>query len=160
MGILIMTISLKKGISKKGIELIKFLESDELTVYRDSAGIPTVGVGHVVLPIDNLKVGDKITQAQSTAFLKQDLRNAENTVKIGVKAPLNKNQYDALVSFVFNVGSGAFKSSSLLRKLNTFDYQGALEQFGKWKYITVNNQKVVSAGLVNRRKYEQQLFNS
>ncbi len=162
-----MTFTLKKGISANGIDQLKYLEGERLKVYRDEAGYATVGVGHKVMPVDNLKVGDTITPLKSGQLLKNDLINAERAVSMGVKVPLNKNQYDALVSFVFNVGSGALltggkdgQPSTLLLKLNDYDYQGALKEFTRWKYVTKNGVKIVSDILVRRRKFEQNLFNS
>jgi len=162
-----MTLTLKKSISAKGIKQLKYLEGERLKVYIDQAGYPTVGVGHKVLPQDNLKIGDTITPLQSGKFLKQDLQNAERAIKMGVKVPLNQNQYDALVSFIFNVGVGAFLNggkndapSTLLRKLNDYDYQGALAEFPRWKYVTENGVKSVDDILVRRRKFEQDLFNA
>ncbi len=163
-GLLLMTITLKKKTSINGIEHVKFLEGEILKVYPDEGGRATVGVGHLVTPQDNLKMGDRITPMQSAKLLRQDLSIAERAIKDYVKVPLNQNQYDALVSFIFNVGVSAFahindgKGSTLLQKLNAYDYQGALEQFAAWKYVTKDGVKVESDILKRRRKYEQNLF--
>src|SRR5690348_9873974 len=103
--------------SPHGIKLLENREGVRLTVYKDSKGIPTVGVGHVVLPEDGLKLGDKITQAQCDAFLAHDLGKCENAVNGAVKVPMTQNQFDAMVSFAFNIGVEGFKTSSVVRKL-------------------------------------------
>ena len=151
---------LQKTMSQKGIAHLKSLEGEKFTVYLDQAGLPTVGVGHKVLPSDNLNVGDTITQQRIANLLARDLIAAQKAVNNYVTVPLNQNQFDALVSFVFNIGVDRFKRSTLLRRLNDYDYQGALAEFSKWKYITINNEKVISEGLVNRRFFEQDLFNA
>lgn len=152
--------TIKKILSDKGMDHLKFLEGERLTVYRDSADIPTVGVGHKVLPQDNLAVGDTITQAQSDAFLRADLKSAEHAINSLVKVPLNQNQFDSLTSFVFNIGINAFRESTLLAKLNQYDYQGALAEMERWRFSTnqFTGQKEVDQVLVRRRQYEQDLF--
>lgn len=149
--------NLKKSTSQNGIEHLRFVEGERLNVYNDEAGHPTIGVGHKLLPDENFTT---ITAAQSEQLLRNDLKKAEKIVNLNVKVPLNQNQYDALVSFAFNVGAGNFKTSTLLNRLNNSDYKGALAQFPRWKYITKNGTKVLSSGLVNRRSYEQDLFNA
>jgi GH24 family phage-related lysozyme (muramidase) len=84
----------------------------------------------------------------------EDLKVFESAVRRLVTVPLNQNQFDALVSFVFNVGEGAFKDSTLLRLLNSGNYKAASAQFGKWVYAG----KQVLPGLVARRESEYQLF--
>lgn len=155
-----MTFTLKKGISSKGIELLKFLEGEKFVVYFDKAGHKTVGVGHKILPSDNLNIGDSITPLESGKFLRNDLSTAERAIRNNVLVPLNQNQFDALTSFIFNVGTGAFANSTMLRKLNQYDYSGALAEFPRWKFITVNGIKDESPALITRRKYEQDLFNN
>lgn len=151
---------LKKSMSNNGLDHLTFLEGERLMVYRDSANIPTVGIGHKVLPADDLEVGDMITPAQVRTFLISDLAEAEAAVNNLVVVPLNQNQFDALVSFVFNVGRTNFKSSTLLSKLNQYDYQGALAEFERWRYSTDAHTGVkdVDDVLVRRRAYEQNLF--
>ena len=82
------------------------------------------------------------------------MKEFESTVNTSVKAPLTQNQYDALVSLSYNIGSNAFKNSTLLKKLNSGDYKGAAEQFLVWN--KVNSKRV--QGLVNRREAERNLF--
>lgn len=161
-GLIFMAIprSLQKSVSPNGIKQLKFLEGERLDVYLDAGNIPHVGVGHKIIPSDNLVMGDTITQTRSDQFLTRDLLTAKKTVNNYVNVPLNQNQYDALVSFVFNIGADNFRRSTLLNRLNDYDYQGAMAEMSRWKYVTINDKKIVSEGLVNRRLYEQDLFNA
>ncbi len=138
-------------------ELLLFLkvwEGVRTRVYLDSVKKPTVGVGHLVLPSDHLKVGDVITHARVDAFLTKDVQSALKGVNQLVKARITKNQCIALTSFVFNLGQGRLASSTLLIKLNGGDYKGAADQFLRWTHA---GGKQIQ-GLVNRRNAERALF--
>lgn len=102
------------NISRNGIEFIKKEEGLVLNAYLCPANVLTIGYGHT----NGVKKGDKITEEQAEDFLVNDLLYSERIVNKMVKVKLNQNQYDALVSFVFNVGSGNFINSTLLKKLN------------------------------------------
>ena len=102
------------NISKNGIDFIKKEEGLVLNAYLCPANVWTIGYGHT----NGVKKGDKITEEQAEDFLINDLLYSERIVNKMVKVKLNQNQYDALVSFVFNVGSGNFINSTLLKKLN------------------------------------------
>ena len=134
----------------KGIQLIKSFEGLRLHAYQCQAGVWTIGYGHT----KGVKKGDMITELKAETLLVIDLQNSEYTVNKLVKAPLNQNQFDSLVSFVFNVGSGNFQKSTLLKKLNKKDYAGAANEFQKWIYAN----KKVSNGLKRRREAEKRLF--
>ncbi|MDY4594133.1 MAG: lysozyme [[Pasteurella] aerogenes] len=142
-------------ISERGINFIKSEEGERLTAYQDIVGVWTIGVGHTGY-VDNKPVskGMKISQDKSRELLLKDLRRFEKTINDSVKVPLKQNQYDALVSLAFNIGEGAFARSTLVRKLNALDYQGASVQFLVWK----NAGGRVSKGLLNRRKREKGMF--
>ncbi|MCX8738420.1 MULTISPECIES: lysozyme [unclassified Gilliamella] len=142
-------------ISEKGLELIKSFESLAVKAYKCPAGIWTIGYGHT----KNVKENDRISQAQAECFLMQDLYPVEQSINKLVKVKLNQNQYDALCSFVFNVGVSAFNQSTLLAKLNIGDYLGASKEFCRWNKITVNGVKQSCIGLANRRQAEEDLFN-
>lgn len=143
-----------REVNQAGLDLIKAAEGVRNTVYRDPVGIPTVGVGHVVLPDDNLEVGDTISDEQADQFLEQDLQTAASAVESLVTVDLTDNQFAALVSLVFNIGQGNFKGSTLLRLLNVGDMQGAANQFLKWN----RSRGKVLPGLVTRRANERALF--
>lgn len=140
---------------RNGLDLIKSFEGLKLTAYLCPARIPTIGFGHTktVRPDDVGK--KKITENEAERLLKADLVNFESSVNKLVKVPLNQNQFDALVSFAFNVGSGALSTSTLLKKLNAKDYKGAADQFARWNKA---GGKVLN-GLVRRRAAEAALFN-
>ena len=148
-------IELDESLSDNGMRLLEQFEGLRLEAYLDSAGIATIGWGSIKYPNGNkVKLGDKITKAQAKQYKLHDLKEFESTVNTSVKVPLTQNQYDALVSLSYNIGSGAFKNSTLLKKLNSGDYKGAAEQFLAWNKS--GGKKV--QGLVNRREAEQKLF--
>lgn len=136
--------------SKEGMELIKSFEGCRLKAYQDVAGIWTIGYGHT----GNVQPGMSITQEQAETFLRADLKKFEQCINRCVAVPLTQNMFDALVSFTYNVGTGALQRSTLLRKLNRGDTEGAAEEFNKW----VRAGKKVYPGLVHRRRKEQELF--
>jgi lysozyme len=138
-------------INARGLELVKKFEGLVLTAYRDPVGIWTIGYGHTGPEVGP---GDVITKAQAEALLKRDLARFESAVRNLVKVPLSSNQFSALVSFTYNVGSGALAQSTLLALLNQRNYQGAADQFPRW----VNGGGQVLPGLVRRRNEERALF--
>lgn len=139
------------SINQKGLDLIKKFEGLVLTAYRDPVGIWTIGYGHTGPEVGP---GDVITRAQAESLLKKDLLRFENAVRSLVKVPVNSNQFSALVSFTYNVGSGALAQSTLLALLNQRNYQGAANQFPRW----VNGGGSPLPGLVRRRNEERALF--
>lgn len=138
--------------SDKGMALTESFEGLSLTAYTDIVGVWTNGYGntHGVVP------GSTITQEQATNDLADNIAGAEYVVNKVVTVPLTQGQYDACVDFVYNLGSGSFQTSTLLRKLNNKDYAGASAEFPKWNHAG----GVEVAGLTRRRLAEQQLFNS
>lgn len=138
------------ALNEDGLELIKTYEGLRLKAYQDSVGVWTIGYGHT----RTAKPGMTITAEEAEALLRQDLADAEKAVTRLVKVPLNDNQYSALVSFVFNLGSGNFAMSTLLKKINSGDIAGAAKEFKRWNRAG----KKVLAGLVRRRDAEAALF--
>lgn len=136
------------------INFIKEVEGCKLTAYQDSAGVWTIGYGHT----KNVKRGDVITQPKANLFLSEDIRFAKKVLENEVKVVLNDNQKTALISFIFNVGVGAFKKSTLLKKLNNEQYNEVPKELMRWIYATVNNQKVIVEGLKNRRTKEVKMW--
>ena len=143
------------AVSAKGIDLICSFEGLRLTAYDDGVGVWTIGFGTIKYPNGvRVKRGDTCTLEQAKSYMKYDLIEFEHTVNSLAKVPLNQNQFDALVSLTYNIGSGAFKSSTLLKKLNLSDYKGAADQFDVW----VNAGGKRMQGLANRRAKEKSLF--
>lgn len=138
-------------ISLAGISHIKGWERFKANVYNDAGGKATIGYGHLILPYERF---DSITESEAVRLLVKDLSSAESTVNKAVKVPLTQNQYDALVSFVFNVGGGAFRRSTLLKKINAGQLSAVKTEFLKWVRA---GGKIIN-GLVNRRIADAKLF--
>lgn len=139
-------------ISEKGIEFIIKEEGEVLTAYTCPAGVLTIGIGHTG---KDVKEGMKITKEQSRELLKNDLIRFENSVSRSVKVNLTQNQFDALVSFAFNVGEGAFSKSALVNKINSSAPIREIEaQFRRWIY---GGGKVLQV-LQGRREREIKLY--
>src|SRR5581483_9115905 len=121
-------------ISEQGIILIKSFEGLSLSAYRDVAGVWTIGYGSTRYHDGKaVKPGDKLAnEQQAAALLDNTLGQYEEAVNQYVTVPLSQPQFDALVSFAYNEGTGALKQSTLLKKLNEKDYQGAAGQFLLW----------------------------
>lgn len=142
------------NVSKDGLELIKRSEGLRLEAYQDSAGVFTIGYGHT----KDVQFGMQITRAEAERLLVQDLGWAVGAVKNAVGAPLKQCEFDALVSLCFNIGANAFSNSTLVRRLNQLDYDGAASEFARWCKITIEGEKVESVGLKRRRNEEAALF--
>ena len=139
-----------------GIEVIKHFDGFHSKVYLCPAGIPTIGYGST-----RGKDGKRlrrnaahITEAEGEELLKRDISSAEKAIKRLVKVELNENEFSALCSFVYNLGSGNLQSSTLRAKLNRGDYEGAANEFPKWRRA---GGKILK-GLVLRREMERKLF--
>jgi len=141
--------------SQVGIDLISSFEDTRFEAYDDGVGVWTIGIGTTVYPNGTkVKKGDSCTLDQAKSYFSHDLKRFEASVNNLVKVPLSQNQFDALVSLVYNIGSGNFASSTLLKKLNAKDYAGAAEQFPRWN----KGGRKVMKGLVRRRDAERALF--
>jgi len=136
--------------SEKIKNYIKNAEGLRLNAYKCPRGVWTIGYGHTYA----VKAGDVITKEQADKFFNTDIMIHENNVEKLVTVPLTQGQFDALVSFEYNIGYGAFKSSTLLRLLNQKQYKAAAEQFGRWVYCN----GVILGGLKARRAYEKNTF--
>ncbi|MDD0801234.1 MULTISPECIES: lysozyme [Acinetobacter] len=142
-------------VSLFGVDLICSLEGKRLTAYDDGVGVWTIGFGTTVYPNGiKVKKGDTCTEAQAKAYMAHDLKKFEATVNKAVTVQLNQNQFDALVSLAYNIGTNAFRESTLVKKLNANDIHGAADQFDVW----VNAGGKRMQGLVNRRAKEKALF--
>lgn len=135
-----------------GIDLIKQFEGLKLKAYLDIVGVPTIGFGSTG---PDIKIGMTWTPEQCEERLKKDLEKFENAINSAVKAPLTQNQFDALVCFTYNVGSGAFTGSTLLKLLNKSEsITKVADQFLRWN--KAGGKEV--AGLTRRRTAERELF--
>lgn len=135
----------------EAIEIVRAFEGERLKAYQCSAGVWTIGVGHT----KGVKEGDRITLEQSDELLKSDLEGFKKEMIPLVDVEVTRGQFVALLSFVFNLGTKAFMTSTLRKKLNKGDFEGASFEFLKWKFV--NGEEV--RGLLNRRKAERELFN-
>ena len=143
-------------INERGIEIVKSFEGISLKPYLCPANVWTVGYGATVgsdgRPIDPDM--ESISETEAETLLIRDLESSEGWVRRLIKTALTENQYSALTSFTFNVGCGALQRSTLRMKLNRGEYQGAADEFPKWKFAN----KRILAGLVRRRAAERALF--
>ena len=138
-------------INQAGFELIKRFEGEWLTSYLCPAGVWTIGFGHTG---SDVRPGMSITHAQAEEMLERDISRFEDGVARAVTVPISGNQFSALVSFAFNVGLGAIRRSTLLRKLNSGDSAGAAHEFLRWD----KSGGRVLPGLTRRRLAERELF--
>lgn len=140
----------------EAIKLIKKFEGFRSKAYRDPIGIWTIGYGTIRYSNGKpVQRGDVISESEASKYIVSWLhKNAIPVVNREVKVTLNDNQYNALLSFVYNVGPGNFKRSTLLKKINFNDMFGAAKEFNKWVYAGGKKFK----GLERRRKEERALF--
>ena len=137
--------------SQTGIDLICSFEGCKLTSYRDIVGILTIGYGHTG---EDVQEDQTITQDDAVNLLKKDLNKFEDGVNNLVQVDLNQNQFDALVSFSYNLGLHTLGGSTLLKDINNGDFDSAANEFLKWDHA---GGKVVQ-GLLRRRQAEKDLF--
>lgn len=137
-------------LSKAGLEHIASYEGCKLTAYQCPAKVWTIGYGHT----KTARPGMTITKDEARKLFQQDLAEFEAVVRAMVRVPLNQGQFDALVSFTFNVGAEAFRKSSLLKILNQGRYRAASMEFHRWVKV---GEKTLS-GLVRRRNDEYGMF--
>ena len=141
-------------ISNSGISLIKSFEGLQLQAYVDAVGILTIGYGHTGPDVHK---GLTITEEQATNLLAEDLNSFEAAVTKLIAIPLNQNQFDALVSFTYNVGIGSLGSSTLRCRLNAHEDPKTVVQQEMVKWCKGDKNKVLP-GLVKRRQAEVALF--
>jgi lysozyme len=138
---------------KDGISLTEQFEGCALSAYQDQVGVWTIGYGHTG---QDVRCGLNITQEGAETLLSQDVASAAGCVNKLVTIELSQPEFDALVDFVFNLGSGAFASSTLLKKLNSGDTAAAAAEFDKWDHAGGQ----IVAGLLRRREAEMTMFNA
>ena len=137
-------------IGQEGLNLIKHFEGCELQAYKCPAGVWTIGYGH----IKGVSEGMTITQEEAEQMLKDEMAEYEGYVNKLVTVELNQNQFDAMVSWVYNLGGGNLSASTLLKVLNAGDYAGVPAQMMRWNKA---GGKVLE-GLTRRRQAEADLF--
>lgn len=141
-------------LSKSGLNFISFYEGLSLGIYYDQGGKLTIGYGHLITKEDGDKFKNGITQDQAEQLLIEDIQPKVDAVNNLVTVDLNQNQFDALVSLVFNIGVGNFKTSTLLKRVNVGNHAAAATEFLRWIYVG----DVVSKGLQNRRRKESKVY--
>lgn len=144
----------KLTVSDNFTALMISFEKEVLKGYLDPVGIPTIGIGHVIRKGEPYKVGQAISREESRKLFKKDTAWAVNAVNRLVTRPINQNQFDALVSLVFNIGEEAFARSTVLRETNRGNFAAAAKAFGLWN----KSRGRVLKGLVRRRKAEAEIF--
>jgi lysozyme len=137
-------------ISEEGLSLIKKFEGCELKAYRCAANVLTIGYGTIKDVTEDME----ITKEEAESLLKEEMHEYEGYINDMVKVPLEQNQFDAMVSWVFNLGSGNLSSSTLLKKLNDSEYDEVPTQIKRWNKA---GGKVLD-GLIRRREAEALLF--
>jgi lysozyme len=138
------------NIGTKGLDLIKFFEGLELNAYQCAAGVWTIGYGHT----KDVQQGMTISEATANEMLAEELNEYESYINGLVTVELNQDQFDAMVSWVYNLGVGNLKASTLLKVLNAGDYDGVPAQMMRWNKA---GGKVLE-GLTKRRQAEADLF--
>ena len=146
------------NVSRKMLELLATdeWEGTVLHIYKDDAGIPTIGIGHKILKGENFSSG--IAMDKALYLLRNDMQYTVDFINHAVQVPLTQNQFDALCSLVFNIGTGAFAKSIVLRRINKGDMENVPDAFRMWNKITVDGEHEVNEELVERREREIKIW--
>lgn len=135
---------------------LKEREGLRLEAYQDQKGVWTIGWGHT--PATK---GMRITETQAEALFASDVKAMEDAINRSVRVKISQEMFDALLIFVFNIGAAAFSTSTMLKKINAGNFEGAAAEFPKWNKITMpDGKKIVSDGQVKRRAIEESIFRS
>ncbi len=145
-----------RHITQEGLGLIKRFEGFNPTIYICPAGYPTIGYGHVVRKEEQERFEDGINEQVAEELLQRDLRWAERGVLRLIDVPLTDGQFDALVSFTFNLGTGALQRSTLRRKVNREEHAEVPREFMRWVWADGRRMK----GLIKRRAAEARSYSS
>ena len=137
------------AIAKSTLDFITKEEGASNKAYKDSKGLPTIGVGHLIKADEQYLLTATLTDEQVQELLRSDLKWCSEAVETSVKVPLQQHQFDALYSLCFNIGETNFKKSTVVKKINENDLQGAADAILMWNKPAV---------LTNRRKRERDLF--
>jgi lysozyme len=144
--------------SQNGLEFLAKWEGCILKPYKDIAGLRTIGIGHLIKPGENFPDGVAITHEKALEILSGDVSLCENAIKQNVPVALNQNQFDALVSFGFNCGTGVYSKSSVATCLKAGDLSSVPSKLLEWSKARINGVMQTNQGLYNRRKSEGELF--
>lgn len=145
-----------RHITRDGLNLIKEFEGFEPEIYLDAAGLPTIGYGHLIRKGEHEMFKNGISESAAEALLAKDVWAAESAVLRLIRVPLRDSQFDALVSFTFNLGGGALQRSTLRRKVNREEHEEVPHEFMRWVWAGGRKLK----GLVRRRFTEAELYQS
>lgn len=145
-----------RHITQNGIALIKRFEGFKPHIYLDAAGLPTIGYGHLLRTGEAELFKNGITEAAAEALLIKDVLVAEKAVLRLITVELTNGQFDALVSFAFNLGGGALQRSTLRRKVNREEHHDVPTEFMKWVWVGGKKLK----GLIRRRAAEASVYSS
>ena len=144
--------------STKALDIIRFFEASNkcrLKAYLDTGGVPTIGWGTTAYPNGKkVKLGDTCTEDEANQWLSHDVKDSVASINRLVKVQISQPMFDALVSFVYNLGTGQFAKSTLLKLINSSNFTDAADQFPRWRFDNGKEQ----AGLSKRRAAEQKLF--
>jgi len=143
-----------RNVTQKGVELIKHFESFSSVIYICPAGYRTIGYGHVVKESEIDRFKKPISEYEALKILEADILSSCRSVLRLINVPLTDGQFDALVSFTFNLGGGALQRSTLRRKINRYEHEEAADEFLKW--VWANGKKL--GGLIRRRAAERSLY--
>ena len=143
-----------RHITQAGLDLICHFEGSSPLIYLCPAGYPTIGYGHLITEANKEQFLDGIDELEALDLLKTDVQKAERAVLRLINVPLTDGQFDALVSFAFNLGGGALQRSTLRRKVNRQEHSAVPTEFMKWVWAGGRKQK----GLVRRRKAEARIY--
>lgn len=145
-----------RHITQEGLELIKRFEGFSPTIYICPAGYPTIGYGHVVREDERVRFEDGVDEQEAEDLLQRDVRWAERGVLRLINVPLTDGQFDALVSFTFNLGTGVLQRSTLRRKVNREEHAQVPREFMRWVWAGGRRLQ----GLIKRRTAEAANYSS
>ncbi len=143
-----------RHVTANGLRLIKRFEGFSSKIYKDAAELDTIGYGHLILPHEIHLYKNGISELDAESLLRKDLIIAEMAVTRLINIPLNNNQFDALVSFTFNLGAGALQRSTLRAKVNRQEHEQVPDELMRWVYVGGRKQ----LGLIYRRKIEAKTY--
>lgn len=143
-----------RHITQDGLDLIKRFEGFSPIIYICPAGYPTIGYGHLVRDHEQDRYQQGITEQEAEDLLRRDVQGAERAVLRLIDVPLTDGQYDALVSFTFNLGAGALQRSTLRRKVNREQHVEVPKQLMRWVWAGGRKLK----GLIRRREAEALIY--